>query len=135
MNSDPLPSSDARPKRVLIVDDDEDARDVLGELISALGHQALQAATATEAIEQVERHQLDLALIDLSMPEVDGYEVARRIRRTISGAGIRLIALTGYSDEVTRRVAAAAGFDDFVVKPAYSTTLERVVNAEPPIRG
>jgi CheY-like chemotaxis protein len=110
------------------VDDDEDARDVLGELIDALGHHALRASSAVEAIEHAQRGPLDLALIDLSLPGMDGCEVARRIRDTVAGANIRLVALTGYSDDATRRSAAAAGFDDFLVKPAYSATIERVVN-------
>lgn len=120
---------------MLIVEDDDDARDLLGEMIDAMGHRAVQAATAEEALEHVERGGLDLALIDLGLRGVDGCEVARRIRATVAGAGIRLIALTGYSDDDARNSAAAAGFDDFVVKPAYPTTIERVVNApllEPP---
>jgi CheY-like chemotaxis protein len=114
---------------VLIVEDDDDARDLLCEMIDAMGHRTVQASTAEEALEHVERGGLDLALIDLGLPGVDGCEVARRIRRTVAGAGIRLVALTGYSDDDTRNSATAAGFDDFVVKPAYPTTIERIVNA------
>ncbi len=116
-------------KRILIVDDDEDARDVLGELIGALGHDTFQASTAHEAIERAECTPLDLVLIDLSLPDVDGFEVARRIRGIVSNAGTRLVALTGYSDDESRRSAVAAGFDDFLVKPAFGSTIEALVNA------
>jgi CheY-like chemotaxis protein len=112
----------------LIVDDDADARELLGELIGALGHHPLQAASAQEAVACAERTQLDVALIDLGLPGTDGYEVARRIRSTISGGGIRLVALTGYSDDRSRRSAEEAGFDAFLVKPAATTAIAAVVN-------
>lgn len=115
-------------KYVLIVDDDEDARELLGELIGALGHHPLQAASAHEAVECATRTRVDVALIDLGLPGTDGYEVARRIRGTITGAGIRLVALTGYSDDLSRRTAAEAGFDAFLVKPAATTEIAAVVN-------
>ena len=107
------------------------ARDVLGEMIGALGHDTFQAANALEAIERAESTPLDLVLIDLSLPDTDGFEVARRIRSIVSNAGARLVALTGYSDAENRRCAELAGFDDFVVKPAYGTALEELVNARP----
>jgi len=116
------------PKRVLIVEDDEDAREVIGELIDALGHEAVPVASAGEAVQRVEEQKLDVALIDLSLPETDGYEVARRIRATLAGASVRLVALTGYSDASTRKRASEAGFDDFLVKPAHLSALEAIVN-------
>jgi len=115
---------------VLIVEDDDDARDLLSELIDAMGHRTVQAATAEQALEQVERGGLDLALIDLGLAGHDGCEVARRIRATVAGAGMHLIAFTGYSDDATRNSAVAAGFDDFVVKPADRSTIERAMNAQ-----
>ena len=123
--SGPRPSQ----RRVLIVDDDDDAREMMGELLDAMGHDTVKASSADEALEHVQRGSLDLALIDLGLPGIDGCEIARRIRRTVAGAGMRLVALTGYSDEATRQNAVDAGFDDFVVKPAYPATIEAVVNA------
>jgi CheY-like chemotaxis protein len=130
MSGEAPPDSKGR-KRILIVDDDDDARDVLGEMIGALGHDTFQASTGHEAIERAQSTPLDLVLIDLSLPDTDGFEVARRIRGSGSNAGTRLVALTGYSDEASRRSASAAGFDDFLVKPAYGTALEELVNAAP----
>jgi CheY-like chemotaxis protein len=117
-------------KLVLIVDDDDDAREILGELIGALGHDALQAASAEEALARAEGAKVDVALIDLGLPGTDGYEVARRIRSTTAGAGIRLVALTGYSDDASRRSATEAGFDGFLVKPAPSHAIAAVVAGE-----
>ncbi len=117
-----------RAKYVLIVDDDVDARDMLGELIGALGHHPLKAASAHEAVACAEKTQVDVALIDLGLPGTDGYEAARRIRSTISGAGIKLVALTGYSDDASRRSASEAGFDEFLVKPARTDAILAAVN-------
>lgn len=120
-----------RAKNVLIVEDDDDAREVLGELIMALGHHAVSAANANEALRRAGEAPLDLALIDLSLGGVDGCDVARQIRNVEHGAKIRLVALTGYSDDRTRQNAAAAGFDDFIVKPAHADAIEAVLNAQP----
>ncbi len=125
------PAGSVKRKRILIVDDDDDAREILGELLGALGHDTLQASSGSEAVEQAERAPLDIVLIDLGLPDVDGFEVARRIRNTVANSGARLVALTGYSDEESRRTAAAAGFDEFVVKPALGNTLEALVSRSP----
>jgi CheY-like chemotaxis protein len=125
----PAPGSEARPKRVLIVEDDDDARDVLGELIMSLGHDVVQAASGTEAMDRVADTSLDFALIDLGLGGTDGCEVARQIRKTPAGRDIRLVALTGYSDKSTRKNAAEAGFDDFIVKPAHCDVIETLLSA------
>jgi CheY-like chemotaxis protein len=121
------PSSSEANRRVLIVEDDEDMRDVLGELVSALGHEAFPAANGDEALQRASEVPVDVALVDLGLPEVDGYEVARRLRASAGGKGMRLVALTGYSDPETRQNAAAAGFDHFLVKPADAIAIERAL--------
>jgi CheY-like chemotaxis protein len=83
----------------------------------------LSAATATEALEQANEARWDVAIIDLGLPDVDGCEVARRLRKLTNGASRRLVALTGYSDGATRAEARAAGFDDFLVKPVFPEKL------------
>ena len=113
--------------RVLIVEDDEDSRDMLSELVTMLGYNPLGAANAVEALHHMQAFKPDVALIDIGLPEVDGCEVARRLRATSGGAAIRLVALTGYSDVATRDIAAAAGFDDFVVKPVLPETLDALL--------
>jgi two-component system, sensor histidine kinase len=114
---------------VLIVEDDDDARDVLGELIMSLGHDVVPAATGTEALDRVVDSSVDFALIDLGLAGTDGCEVARKIRNTPAGREIRLVALTGYSDKSTRKSAAEAGFDDFIVKPAHCDVIEALLSA------
>jgi CheY-like chemotaxis protein len=118
--------------RVLIVEDDDDSREMLGELIASYGHLAVPAANATEALEQVELQRPDLALIDLGLPELGGCELARLLRQAMAespGIKTRLVALTGYSDREMRESAGAAGFDAYVVKPIMPEALEALLRA------
>jgi CheY-like chemotaxis protein len=107
----------ARASRVLVVDDNRDAAIMLAELLVAYGYDARAAHDAASALDLGERFDPDLALLDIGLPLVDGYELARRflahpvLRRT------RLIALTGYGQEQDRRQADAAGFRGHLVKP------------------
>jgi CheY-like chemotaxis protein len=117
--------------RVLIVEDDDDSREMLGEWVCALGHHQLPAANADEALTQTLESRPELALIDLGLPGVDGYEVARRLRAAVGGS-IRLVALTGYSDGIARQTADAAGFDDFLVKPVLPEVLEGILRPSTP---
>jgi CheY-like chemotaxis protein len=127
-------SSIAKPvaHRVLIVEDDDDSREMLGELVSAYGHQPVPAANAVEALECARAQKPDLALIDLGLPQLDGCELARLLRLALADApGIktRLIALTGYSDREMRESAGAAGFDGYIVKPIMPEALEALLRA------
>jgi len=120
------------PRCVLIVEDDDDSREMLGELVSAFGHRAVSAANAAEAIAQVRDQRPDLALIDIGLPEVDGCELARLLRLVMvetPGLKTRLVALTGYSDGAMRESAGAAGFDAYVVKPIMPEALEALLSA------
>lgn len=110
----------------MIVEDDDDSREMLGEWICALGHRQLPASNAEEALNLTLQSRPELALIDLGLPGVDGYEVARRLRAAV-GPSMRLVALTGYSDGAARQTADAAGFDDFVVKPVMPEVLEGIL--------
>jgi CheY-like chemotaxis protein len=114
--------------RVLIVEDDDDSRDMLGELIALLGHEALGAANATEALRQAREAEPSVALVDLDLPDIGGCELARRLRACPAGPSMRLIALTGFSDEPTRKIALEAGFDEFVVKPLMPDALEALLS-------
>lgn len=117
-------SQPVRKRCVLIVEDDEDSRTLLDELVQISGHQTITAASAAEAISSWDRPQRpDLAFIDLSLPDADGFEVARRLRAQ-AGNAIRLVALTGFSDPNTRKAAKEAGFDGYVVKPLLTPTLD-----------
>lgn len=122
----------ATSRCVLIVEDDDDSREMLGELVMSFGHRPLAAANADEALTCVVEQRPDLALIDIGLPDVDGCELARRLRvviRDTPGLNTRLVALTGYSDVAMREMAGAAGFDAYVVKPIMPEALEAILSA------
>jgi PAS domain S-box-containing protein len=104
-----------RARRVLIVDDNHDAADSLAVVLRFEGHAALVAYSAQDAIEAVATSQPEFVLLDIGLPNMDGYEVARRIRA--SGASARIIALTGYGQLEDRQRSKDAGFAAHLVKP------------------
>lgn len=114
---------------VLIVEDDDDSRDMLSELTALHGHRAVGAATAQAAIEFAEQRLPNLAFIDIGLADADGFEVARRLRAVPGGERVRLVALTGYSDTASRARAESAGFDEFVVKPLMPEKLSQLLDS------
>ncbi|HEY0709330.1 MAG TPA: PAS domain S-box protein [Polyangia bacterium] len=127
------PRVTAQPKRVLIVDDNEDARVSAADLLSLLGHEVKTAATGLSALEVVEEFTPDVAFLDIGLPGMDGYELARRLRAKFGSAlPLRLIALTGYGQESDRAQTRAAGFDAHLVKPVELTNLLSGLVNEPP---
>jgi CheY-like chemotaxis protein len=120
------------PRCVLIVEDDDDSREMLGELVAAFGHRAVPASNAEEALARARDQKPDVALIDIGLPDVDGCELARLLRAVMTetpGLQTRLVALTGYSDGTTRQTAGDAGFDAYVVKPIMPDALEALLIA------
>ena len=120
-------------KRILIVEDDADNREMMHILLESSGHEVHDAADGTSGVEIATRLQPDIVLIDIGLPGLDGYEVARRIRAVLKD-GPRLIALSGYGQPEDKRRAFGAGFDDHLVKPADPTRLASIL-AEPPGAG
>jgi len=112
-------------RRVLIVDDNRDAADVLALLLQSEGHEVLTAYGAVEALEQVSAFRTEVVLLDIGLPVMDGYEVARRMRAAVPGA--RLIALSGYGQRDDRQRSGAAGFDAHLVKPVAIETLREAL--------
>jgi CheY-like chemotaxis protein len=104
-------------KHVLIVDDYPDALDIWAIYLQAVGYQVSTAADGAAALEQAERRLPDLIVLDLDLPRISGYEVARRLRRNQATRNIPLIAATGYSHQRQLELARASGFDRVVVKP------------------
>jgi len=104
--------------RVLVVDDNQDAADSLGMLLKYLGTEVQVCHGGPAAIEAIETWHPDLVLLDLGMPGMDGYEVARRIRQNPEYRDVTLIALTGWGQEDDRRRSRSAGFDHHLIKPA-----------------
>lgn len=117
------------PLKVLIVEDHRDARTTLRMLLTLVhGHEVLEAEDGAAAIQLVREERPDVALIDLGLPELDGYEVARRIRSMLGRDGIFLVALTGYGDDEDRLRTEAAGFDVHLVKPVDTAALGKLLS-------
>jgi CheY-like chemotaxis protein len=113
-------------KRVLVVDDNQEAAEATGEFLGTLGHAVAIATEGSAAVDLAATFHPQVCLVDLELPEIDGYEVARRLRRGHSPA-LRLIALTGSGRDEDRERTKAAGFDAHLVKPIDLGVLERAV--------
>ena len=122
----PAASRKSVRRRVLVVEDEDDSRDALKLLLETEGHEVALTADGAKAIEEVARFRPDFALVDVGLPGMDGYEVARRVRELPEGKALKLIALTGFGGDKYRRRAKEAGFDMHVVKPISYEELVRV---------
>ena len=102
--------------RIVVVEDNVDVRETLVELLVLEGHTVEEAADGPQGLTRIMSAQPDAALIDIGLPGFDGYELARRTRRTL-GDSVLLIAMTGYGQAEDTRRAFEAGFDDHITKP------------------
>ena len=122
-------------RSILIVEDNDDAREALRMLLELDGHVVEAAAEGVQALEIVRDKDPDVALVDIGLPGIDGFEVARRTRAADARRPL-LIALTGYGQPEDRRRATEAGFDSMLVKPIDPTALsDLLANLEIPARG
>lgn len=112
-----------RGRHILIVDDYPDALDSWALYLRALGYDVSTAADGTTAVARAEQLLPDLIVLDLELPGISGFEVARRLRRNPSTHDIPLMAATGYSHQRQIAMARDAGFDEVVVKPADPDSL------------
>ena len=110
-------------RRILIADDNNDALESLATLLQLSGHEVFTATNGGTALQSIERHLPEVVLLDIGMPMLDGYEVARRIRAQPWGQRITLVALTGWGQDSDRRRSREAGFDSHLVKPLDLETL------------
>lgn len=122
------------PRRVLIIEDHGDSREMLRLALERDGHSVAEAATAREGLEAAPAFGPDVALIDIGLPELDGYEVARRLRAAL-GPAVTLVALTGYGALEDRHRSEQAGFDAHLVKPVDPVRLLALIAASPRRRG
>ncbi|VTR92859.1 multi-sensor hybrid histidine kinase : Multi-sensor hybrid histidine kinase OS=Nitrosospira multiformis (strain ATCC 25196 / NCIMB 11849) GN=Nmul_A2207 PE=4 SV=1: Response_reg: PAS_9: PAS: PAS_3: PAS_3: PAS_3: PAS_4: PAS_9: GAF: HisKA: HATPase_c: Response_reg [Gemmata massiliana] len=116
-----------RPLDVLVVDDNRDAADSMAMLLEIRGHRARTAHDGPEALKLLATFRPQLVLLDLGLPGMSGYEVARRIRESTELQGLTLAALTGWGQEEDRRRTREAGFDHHLTKPADPGELDRIV--------
>jgi CheY-like chemotaxis protein len=112
---------------VLVVDDNRDAASSMGLLLKFLGAEVEVANSGPAALSAVESYHPAVVLLDLGMPEMDGYEVARRIRERPEFDDVTLIALTGWGQDADRRRAHEAGFNHHLVKPADISSLQELL--------
>jgi len=120
-------ASSGPKRRILVVDDNVDAAEALGELLRDYGHEVATAHDGPQALDNARLHHPEIILLDISMPEMDGYEVARRMRGELGLGDALLIALSGYGEDRHRRLAREAGFDQHVTKPVDVSKIEELL--------
>jgi CheY-like chemotaxis protein len=119
---------------VLLIEDNPDAAESLAMLLELLGHRVRVSHDGITGIEAARAHGPDVILVDIGLPGMDGYEVARRLRLERELGHVVLVALTGYGRDQDKRQAAAAGFDSHLVKPATLDAIEALLASVTPSR-
>jgi PAS domain S-box-containing protein len=119
----------AGTRRVLVIEDNDDSREMLQMLLESAGHVVETSADGPSGLARLQAFKPDVALIDVGLPGLDGYAVARMARTRPDTSAIRLVALTGYGQAEDRARALAAGFDHHVTKPVDPFALEELVRA------
>ncbi len=125
----PSPAPHLRPRHVLIVDDNEDAAMMLGELLSGIGWEVMLAKDGPEALESLDRFNPDVALLDIGLPIMDGYELAAKMRERLGEKTPQMIAISGYGQETDRNRCRERGFDAHLVKPVDWEELLQAIGA------
>ncbi|MFC5549115.1 hybrid sensor histidine kinase/response regulator [Massilia aerilata] len=118
---------EAASLRILVVDDNEDAAGMLAMLLEALGHQVMVEHSSSKALARAMQYAPQVCVLDIGLPEMDGIELAKRLRAQPETANVLLIAVTGYGQDEDRRRTRAAGFDHHLVKPADIKQLSAIL--------
>jgi CheY-like chemotaxis protein len=121
-------------RRVLVVDDNRDAAESLEMLLRLMGAEVHSASDGRSALEAMRRHRPSVVVLDIGLPDMDGYEVARQARLEPWGGEPALIALTGWGEEEDRRRSREAGIDHHLVKPVDFAALEKLLRGLPQTR-
>jgi CheY-like chemotaxis protein len=125
---EPDPSSAPAPaRRVLVADDNRDGAEIMSLLLQQYGYEVNVAHSGTEALTVAAQSTPEIAILDIGMPGMTGYEVARRIRAEAWGQRMMLIALTGWGQEEDKKKAFEAGFDHHLIKPIDPDALEALM--------
>jgi CheY-like chemotaxis protein len=119
----------------LVVDDDVDSADILAEALADLGYVVEVAYDGKGALAKLEAFAADVALLDLDLPGIDGYELLRRIRAQGRFANVRVLAMTGRAEPRDRSKARAAGFEGHLITPLDIASVERAIEAPAGSRG
>ncbi len=121
--------------RIVVVDDQDDSRDMLRVLFESQNHVVYDAADGAHAVQLIAQYKPDVAFIDIGLPILNGFEVAQQIRQRPELRGVRLVALSGYGNRSDVEAALAAGFDEHVTKPAAFKQLEEILARTRPSAG
>ena len=124
--TDPAPGP-RRRQRIVVIEDNPDIRESLRMLLAMWGHEVAMAEDGLSGVELVLRQRPEVALIDVGLPGMNGYDVARAIRKVHSHSEMRLVAVTGYGQPSDRELALQAGFDEHVLKPIAPEALSRLL--------
>lgn len=119
----------AHPMRVLIVEGNDDLRTVLADLCQVWGHGALVAGDGVQGVGMALDHVPDIAFIDVSLPNLIGFEIARRLRASPHCADVRLVALTAYASPAQRNLARDAGFRMYIEKSNLVEDISAIISA------
>jgi signal transduction histidine kinase len=117
----------ARARSIVLVEDNPDIRNTFETLVRLWGHEVAMAPDGPSGVELIVERRPDIALVDVGLPGMNGYEVARAVRKAVPNGGLRLIALTGYGQPSDREQAMAAGFDAHLLKPLTPEALQRLL--------
>jgi CheY-like chemotaxis protein len=123
-----VPAAAKKPgRRVLVVDDNVDSVASLQMMLRIMGHDVRVAHDGAEAVEVALAFEPELVLLDIGLPRLNGYEVAREIRKQPRGKESVIVAVTGWGQEEDRRRSSEAGFDHHIVKPVEPSAIERIL--------
>jgi two-component system CheB/CheR fusion protein len=124
----PPPPPAGAPLKIVIIEDNDDSRRMLEAMLRLDGHEVRIARDGEEGLAAIRRERPAVAIVDIGLPTLDGYELARQVRRLQDGQALYLVALTGYGRAEDRRAVLEAGFDEHLVKPLKRGELEQVLN-------
>ncbi|MES2071752.1 MAG: ATP-binding protein [Pseudomonadota bacterium] len=124
-----LPTGQAAPAGILLIEDNRDAREMMAALLEIHGHQVVEAETGEQGILRALEYGPAIAVIDIGLPDIDGYQVASRMRAYPALQATILVALTGYGQQSDRQRAMAAGFDHHLVKPVDMDSLLGIIKS------
>jgi CheY-like chemotaxis protein len=127
--AEPKSRAATETRRVLVVDDNEDAAKALETVIIGDGHEVRVAATGDEALAAAREFKPHVVLLDIGLPDIDGYKLVPKLRQVPGGRGMRIVALTGYAGAENAERARSAGFDLHLAKPADPENLAKVIAA------
>ncbi|HTL32802.1 MAG TPA: ATP-binding protein [Kofleriaceae bacterium] len=117
----------AASRRILVIEDEDDAASLMADILTTVGHDVRVANDGASALAIIDRFTPEIVLLDIGLPVMDGYEVARRLRAALASHDVHFIALSGYGQPVDRRHSAEAGFDAHLVKPIDLATLQHTI--------